>query len=150
MKSLIIFVIFLVVFTNIRVNAQRKVICYFTNWAVYRNGAGSFSPSNIDGSLCTHITYAFATLDPTSLTIQPSDPNTDINNQFYQQVTAQRNNGIDVSISVGGWSDSTDKYSQLMADPSARQNFIQSLIQFMDQYNFNGVDLDLEVSFNSI
>jgi len=33
--------------------------CYWGTWANYRPGDGKFEPSNIDPSLCTHISYTF-------------------------------------------------------------------------------------------
>lgn len=93
-----------------KASADYKVICYFTDWAWYRSGAGKFSPSNIDPSLCTHIIYAFASLNESSLTIQPYDTWADIDNNLYEQVTAFQNQGVKVSIALGGWSDSTSKY----------------------------------------
>lgn len=35
-------------------------VCYYTNWAQYRNGEGKFTPSNIEADICTHIVYSFA------------------------------------------------------------------------------------------
>ncbi|XP_017304833.1 chitotriosidase-1-like, partial [Diaphorina citri] len=40
-----------------------KVICYYTSWAYLRQAEGKYSPEDIDGSLCTHLVYAFADLD---------------------------------------------------------------------------------------
>ena len=42
---------------------EYKMVCYFTNWAMYRPGIGKYTPEDIDPSLCTHIVYGFATLD---------------------------------------------------------------------------------------
>ena len=38
-------------------------VCYYTNWAQYRNGIARFVAENIDPELCTHLIYAFAKLD---------------------------------------------------------------------------------------
>ena len=57
-----------------------KVICYFTNWAWYRPGAGKYTPDNIDASLCTHMVYGFATLDSTKLIMKPYDTWADLDN----------------------------------------------------------------------
>jgi chitinase len=69
-----------------------KVVCYFTNWAVYRPGHGKYTAANIDPSLCTHINYGFAVLDPTTLLIKSHDPWADLdpdnkNGQMYKGVT---------------------------------------------------------------
>jgi chitinase len=57
-----------------------KVVCYFTNWAWYRPGIGKYKPEDIDSSLCTHIVYGFAVLDPTTLIMSPHDSWADIDN----------------------------------------------------------------------
>ncbi|XP_046689009.1 LOW QUALITY PROTEIN: probable chitinase 10 [Homalodisca vitripennis] len=68
--------------------SDAKVICYFTNWAWHRKGVGQFLPSHINPSLCTHVVYAFAVLDPKTLTVRSHDEWTDLDNDFYSQVTA--------------------------------------------------------------
>lgn len=60
-----------------------KVVCYFTNWAWYRQEGGKFLPEDIDGDLCTHIIYGFAVLDGSSLTIKTHDSWADIDNSKY-------------------------------------------------------------------
>ena len=57
-----------------------KVVCYFSNWGWYRPGAGKFVPEDTDPTVCTHVVYAFAVLDPTDLTIKPQDEWADIRN----------------------------------------------------------------------
>lgn len=84
-------------------NEDLKVVCYFTNWSWYRQGIGKYTPEDIDSHLCTHIVYGFAALDADSLTIKVFDSWADIDNHFYQRVTAYRQKGIKISIAIGGY-----------------------------------------------
>ncbi|RXG67228.1 putative chitinase 3 [Armadillidium vulgare] len=95
---------------------KKKVVCVFTNWAWYRPDIGKFTPEDIDPDLCTHINYAFATLDPDELIMKPYDSWSDIDN---------------------------GKYHRLVTDPAARANFVSSALEFVNQYSFGGIDLDL-------
>ena len=48
-------------------------------------------------------------------------------------------------IALGGWNDSAgNKYSRLVNDAAARRRFIMNVIQFIEQHNFDGLDLDWE------
>ncbi|KAG7164861.1 chitinase 10-like 4 [Homarus americanus] len=122
-----------------------KVVCYFTNWAWYRQGAGKYKPEDIDSTLCTHIVYGFAVLDSTGLVIKPHDSWADIDNKFYEKVTALKAKGIKVTVAIGGWNDSAgDKYSRLVNNPAARRTFNDHVIEFIKKHNFDGLDLDWE------
>ena len=102
-----------------------KVVCYFTNWGHYREGRAQFSPRDVDPSLCTHINYGFAVLDPDSLTMVPHDDWTDIKNNFYSQLVALKTSGVKVLLALGGWNDSEgDKYSRLVASQENIQSFV--------------------------
>ena len=56
---------------------DRRVVCYYANWAVYRQGTAKFSPQNINPYLCTHLIYAFAGLGKDD-TIQTFDKYQDL------------------------------------------------------------------------
>ena len=74
-----------------------KVICYFTNWAGYRQGEGKFKPEDIDANMCTHIIYGFATLDPNLFTMRVFDSWADTDEygpSLYAKVTAFKAKGI--------------------------------------------------------
>lgn len=76
-----------------------------------------------------------------------SDSWADIDNNFYDRVTAYRKKGIKVLVAIGGWNDSLgDKYSRLVLNENARYNFITNVIEFIEKYDFEGLDLDWEVS----
>ncbi|XP_076647838.1 putative chitinase 10 [Halictus rubicundus] len=127
------------------VKDQFKVICYFTNWAWYRQEGGKFLPEDIDTDLCTHVLYGFAVLDGSQLTIKSHDPWADIDNKFYERVAALKAKGIKVLMAIGGWNDSAgDKYSRLANSPSARRRFVENVIAFIEKYEFEGLDLDWE------
>merc|ERR1712117_391912 len=130
---------------GVRANTDKKVVCYFTNWAWYRNGGGKYTPDHIDPSLCTHINYGFAVLDSSQLIMKPHDSWADLDNKFYEKVTALKQCGIKVLIALGGWNDSAgNKYSRLVSSPAARKKFLDHAYEFVQKHNFDGLDLDWE------
>ena len=56
------------------------MVCYFTNWAWYRQGVGKYLPETIDERLCTHIVYGFAVLDYENLIVKAHDSWADYDN----------------------------------------------------------------------
>ena len=38
------------------------MLCYWGSWSTYRPGIANFEVTNIDGSLCTHVVYAYSGL----------------------------------------------------------------------------------------
>jgi len=118
-----------------------RFVCYFPNW--------SFTPDNIDPNLCTHLVYSFASLNEATFTMVPSDPRTDIRNGWYLQFTGlkAKNPQLKTMIAVGGWSDSQDgtgKYSKLVSSDANIATFVTSVVQLLDIYNFDGLDVDWE------
>lgn len=125
--------------------SEYKVVCYFTNWAWYRPGEGKYTPDDIDENLCTHVVYGFAVLNRETSTIKTHDSWADIDNRFYERVVALRAKGIHVTVAIGGWNDSLgDKYSLLVLDPVRRARFVKTVAEFIEKYNFEGLDLDWE------
>ncbi len=87
-------------------------------------------------------------MDPSRLIMQVFDSWSDTDEygpSLYRKVTALKSNGIKVLIALGGWNDSQgDKYSRLVNNPTARQKFIENAMIFIEQYGFDGLDLDWE------
>ena len=119
------------------------IVCLLT-------GNGAYNVDNIDPNMCTHLIYGFAVLDPKTFTIKPADPWGDIddpNNPGYAKFVAlkKKNPQLTTMIAIGGWTDSEDgKYSQLVSDSTNIATFVASVMTFLQQYKFDGLDLDWE------
>jgi spore germination protein YaaH len=71
--------------------------------------------------------------------------------KLYSRFTALKdtNRGLQTWISVGGWSftdpgPTRSAFSDMSSNSDNREKFIKGLISFMDNYGFDGVDLDWE------
>lgn len=54
------------------------------------------------------------------------------------------NPNLKVLAVVGGWNEGSKKYSIMAADPNKRRTFIESSLKFIQDNNFDGLDLDWE------
>lgn len=127
-----------------RVQISSHINDLVTNWSVHRSEQGKFLPEDINPSLCTHIIYAYIVLDPETLTVKSSNPKVDIDDGFYKRVTDLRQKGVKVLIAIGGLTDGVgNKYDRLLSDANASRKFIASVMAFIQQHNFDGLDIEV-------
>ncbi len=106
----------------------------------------AMSPNQIPLGVYTHLNFAFVSVDPTTFRIEDMDSFT---GTLYRQISSLKlkDPNLEVWVSVGGWSfndpgPTATVFSTLARDTNAQQAFFASLITFMVNNGFDGVDLD--------
>ena len=147
------------------VSSELKMVCYYGSWSVYRPGDGKFPVEQIDPFLCrslfnwflidrkliiwnnSHLIYAFAGLGNDNR-IRPLDPYNDLKENYgkgaYLRFNALKNinKNLKTLIAIGGWNEGSIKYSNMASKPETRKIFVESVVQFIERFGFDGLDLD--------
>ncbi|MFC5924562.1 glycosyl hydrolase family 18 protein [Micromonospora vulcania] len=108
-----------------------KSVGYMPSWAGNIN--------TIQYGKLTHINYAFI-LPNGDGSLQGVD-----GGRLSSLVSQGHANNVKVSIAVGGWNDGNDSaFEALAGNAGSRTNFVNNLVNFVNQYNLDGVDMDWE------
>ena len=90
-------------------NILQRRVCYFANWAPYRSLKPALYPDQIEPTLCTHIHYAFAKIDPLTLNLVPTEEHDmkwteNSNMPLYIRLYSlkRRNTALKILLAVGG------------------------------------------------
>jgi len=114
---------------------QFKVVGYLTNWGADFAG----DASKVDYTKVTHINIAFINPNSTG-TLGPTT-------SLSTVVTTIHNNNAKVLASLGGagaGSGNLSTYWTNLMQPANRAAFITKIVDFVDTYNLDGIDVDLE------
>ncbi|MBI9038382.1 MAG: T9SS type A sorting domain-containing protein [Bacteroidales bacterium] len=134
---------------------NKKIIGYYTSWSIY---ARNYHVPDIPADKINYINYAFANIDNSTGTIKLGDYYADVDKWypgdswepgalrgcFHQlQILKANNPHLKTLISIGGWTWST-YFSNIALTQESREIFASSCVEFIQQYEFDGVDLDWE------
>jgi chitinase len=112
--------------------AQFKTIGYMPTWAG--------NVSDIQFSKLTHINYAFVLPTSTGGLTAVDNPS-----KLQSLVSSGHANNVKVMIAVGGWNDGNDSgFESMAANATYRNNFVNNVVNLINQYGLDGVDIDWE------
>ncbi|MFC5402840.1 glycosyl hydrolase family 18 protein [Cohnella soli] len=122
---------------GVAVQSAYKVIGYYPSWALYQK----YDSSKLATAGLTHINYAFANIENGQISL--GDADADKANFAALRKLKAANPKLKTLISVGGWTWS-GRFSDAAASIYARNLFADSVVAFIRQHGFDGVDLDWE------
>ena len=132
----------------------KRIVAYYIEWGIYGR---DYHPADMPLDKITHVNYAFANIGDDGR-IAIGDPYAAIDRAYpgdtweqpYRGTYNQLNNvlraqypHIKTLISVGGWTWS-GRFSDAAATEQSRDLFASSCVEFIRNYNFDGVDIDWE------
>ena len=133
-------------------------VVYYGDWSIYA-GQKNFYPSKIDGSLITHLNFAFLDVDANGdlvlcdehadfLTMLPEQSGLTYGDPYggvlgAMSILRSKYPNMKIGISVGGWTRSGD-FPAVAASASKRQNFAKNIAKFVDYLGYDFVDIDWE------
>ncbi|KAH8920058.1 glycoside hydrolase family 18 protein [Atractiella rhizophila] len=111
------------------------VAAYYPDWT-----ADVLPPESIDYSKFDIIDFAFAIPNENQDINFTQDDSEDI---LRRLVTNAHQHGTKVLLAIGGWTGS-QYFSGNVASSSSRKNFAKNIVNVLDQFDLDGVDLDWE------
>ncbi|KAF7378493.1 hypothetical protein MSAN_00276700 [Mycena sanguinolenta] len=127
-----------------------------TGWTVrsrlrYTNASGpsscmAFPPESIPADSLTHINFAFALISSSYEIIEMTAGDSDL----WKRTTALKENlpALKVFLSIGGWTfndpPTQSIFSNMVASEANTNAFLSSALSIMEQYAFDGLDIDWE------
>ena len=147
---------------------ERKIVGYFPEWAYKSAEHNYFNVTDLQWEELTHIQYSFAFVDEKTNQITFSDREAAIEETFegmdlsyngkpvtldpnlpYQghfnilQQMKKQFPDVTLLMSVGGWAGSRGFYTMMDTDQGI-DTFVQSCVDFIRTYGFDGIDIDFE------
>ncbi|KIY70041.1 carbohydrate-binding module family 5 protein [Cylindrobasidium torrendii FP15055 ss-10] len=139
-------------------------MAYFTNWGIY--SAYNYQPADIPVNTVTHVLYSFMDVSADTGAIALSDSYADLEKHYdgdswndtgnnvygcikQMYLLKLANRGLKVLFSVGGWNYSQANHFDFVTDAAKRATFVSNAVSFIENYGFDGIDIDFEYPHDS-
>ncbi|KAL4877577.1 hypothetical protein BJY04DRAFT_230539 [Aspergillus karnatakaensis] len=121
-------------------SSEAVYIGYYEGWNPDR-ACDVVLPENINVAPWTHLYYSFAGIHATDFTITTTNAN---DKNYWSKFTAlkKKKATLKTYIAIGGWDVGGKVFSDMVRFPGTRSTFIDSAISFMEEYGFDGIDID--------
>lgn len=124
-------------------DVQSRLIGYYEAWNWKKNCIG-MQLKDIPVSSITHLHYSFAYISPESYEITTMDDTIPVD--LFSGITSLKtqNPDLKVIVSLGGWTfndngtSTQSVFGEIAGDSANRAKFINNLLDFMDNYGFDG------------
>lgn len=121
--------------------AQRKVIGYFPEWGVYQ-AHNYFTPDKVVTQNITHLNYGFALVKNGVVVMHDTEKAPQLMTELKQRT---EHLPVKMMISFGGWDNSQEGvFEAATATPEGTERLAQSMVDYMQQWKFDGIDIDWE------
>ncbi|KAJ7762137.1 hypothetical protein B0H16DRAFT_1455758 [Mycena metata] len=124
-------------------SALQRRIGYYEGWASSRS-CDSYTPSAMDVDVLTHVNFAFAYISDSFEVVEMTSGDS----KLWTETTAlkSRNPALKVFLSIGGWTFNNPPtagiFSALAASSANTNKFIKSVLNVMNAYGFDGIDIE--------
>ena len=125
-----------------------RVIGYYEAWAPAKRAKYSMLPEEIPYGQYTHIIFSFATINPSTFKVSAGDDQTE---NFMSRISSIKlvQPDIKIWVALGGWAfndpgPTQTTFSDIASSKANTNTFLDSLVQMMNKYGFDGVDIDWE------
>ncbi|KAK4442906.1 hypothetical protein QBC34DRAFT_479340 [Podospora aff. communis PSN243] len=134
-------------------NVQKRIIGYYEAWNTEKKCIG-MNIDQIPAESLTHLYYSFGYVEPNTFKIVPmrDDDGSSFPAERFRDVNRlkERNPKLKIVIALGGWTHNDNHtiwqpvFSDSVSSQSNRAKFIREIKGFLDEYGYDGVDMDWE------